>query len=117
MDKLGLGSPLFFYQLTPEGELIGEWVEVSIVGEFDGHWLVNRLGKIYSVDQHTLSSERINFYTKVHIENEPRGYSCIYEALKQFFIFNRHGRIPYRDLRAMYDIANNYAAGGACDGL
>ncbi|MFI3273235.1 hypothetical protein [Vibrio sp.] len=117
MDKLGLGSPLFFYQLTPEGELIGEWVEVSIVGEFDGHWLVNHLGKIYSVDQHTLSSERINFYTKIHIENEPRGYSCIYEALKQFFIFNRHGRIPYRDLRAMYDIANNYAAGGACDGL
>ncbi|MCD9516987.1 hypothetical protein [Photobacterium carnosum] len=111
MDKLSLGSPLFFYQLTPEGELIGEWIEVSIVGEFDGHWLVNYLGKIYSVDQHSLSSERINFYTKIHIENEPRCYSCIYESLRQYFMFNRHDKMAYKDLRAMYDIANNYAGG------
>lgn len=107
--ELSIGSPLFFFVPTPEGELVGEWEKARIVGEFDGHWLVAHDTKIYSVDQHTMSSERTMFYTKPQVECEPRGYWAIYESLKQFLISNRHNKMPYPDLRAMYDIADKHA--------
>ncbi len=109
-NDVSIGTPLYFYQITPEGPLVGEWHACTITGEHGQVWLVSHENKVYAVDKATLVSERIAFYAQKAPENEPRGYYVLSESLRQYFISNRHRKMPYPLIRQIYDMVNGHVA-------
>lgn len=114
-NDVSIGTPLYFYQITPEGPLVGEWLTCEVTGEHGLVWLVSYEDRVYAVDKATLVSERTAFYTQKAPENEPKGRYALSESLRQYFMANRHHRMPYDLIRQMYDLVNDHVATGAPD--
>ncbi|CCO46635.1 conserved hypothetical protein [Vibrio nigripulchritudo SOn1] len=110
-NDVSIGTPLYFYQITPEGPLVGEWVTCTVTGEHEQVWLVSCENRVYAVDKTTLVSERTAFYTQKAPENEPKGRYALSESLRQFFMANRHHNMPYPQIRQMYELVNNHLSG------
>ncbi|WFQ78119.1 hypothetical protein PXH59_00280 (plasmid) [Xenorhabdus sp. SF857] len=107
-NKVTIGSPLYFYQITPEGPLVGEWQTCKVAGEHNTVWLVEHNSHIYAVDKHKLVSERVTFYTQMTSDNEPKGYYALSDSLRQFFMANRHIKMPYPIISQLYKTVNDY---------
>ncbi|MEA5377353.1 hypothetical protein [Vibrio parahaemolyticus] len=110
MSHISIGTPLYFYQIAPEGALVGEWIKCTVTGEHGNAWLVTHEGRVYAVDKETMVSERTVFYTQTSPDNEPKGRYVLSESLRQFFMANRHHRMPYPLIRQMHDIVSDHVS-------